>query len=278
MTAKFSLNVLLFGQHVQLHTRCIESIRHSLESDRLGLVSEVRVGLNRVHPMAERIAAELAQSSGRCVIAYKPDWPPAPSPAYKYPLMRKMLYDPQYPSSEFVVWLDDDSFLLRTPRWWESVLERFSEYDILGYLRRKTLNGQQHVWLPRQPWFNPKVGLPAEITFPQGGLAAWRLASLRKFNWPWPELRHCGGDSWLGELCRHQGLRLGPLPAGGVTNASLSGEADKSDRRGFSEAELGANLEPPTYDQHNFLCERTVYQDGKAERMTLQPDQYGPAT
>ena len=269
--------MLLYGQHVQLHARCIESVRRSILADRLGFVSEVRIGLNRVHPAAAKIAAALSDEIGLRVITYRPNWPDG-SPAYKYPLMRKMLYDVEHPLDELAAWFDDDSYLERTQAWWHHVRDRLETHDVVGYLRKKLLNGWQDRWLLRQPWFNERHGVPMVVNFAQGGLWAWRTAAVARHNWPWPELRHCGGDSWLGELCRHQGLRLGSLPPGGVPNASLAGGGDKSRRRGYTEPELGAVNEPPTYHQHEFTCEKTVYEDGTYQRSVLTADRYGPTT
>lgn len=278
---KFSIGLLLYGQQVQLHQRCVESVSQLLLSDRLDLVCDVRIGLNNTHPAAVRFAVELSRKTGKRVLAYTPQWPSG-SPAYKYPVLRKMLFDTADPVADWVLWFDDDSFVRPTPGWLERAAERTEERDVLGYLRRKQLNGDQELWLPRQPWYRPEVGLPpldAEgrrtVSFAQGGLLAWRTALSHRYGWPWPELRHCGGDSWLGELCRQQGLRIGPLPEGGVPNAAFDGTPDRSRRRGYTEPELGAVLEPPTYHQHWFWCLKVIYHHGKAERTMLPPDQYG---
>jgi predicted RNA-binding protein with RPS1 domain len=131
---KFSIGLLLYGQQVQLHQRCVESVSQLLLSDRLDLVCDVRIGLNNTHPAAVRFAVELSRKTGKRVLAYTPQWPSG-SPAYKYPVLRKMLFDTADPVADWVLWFDDDSFVRPTPGWLERAAERTEEHDVLGYLR-----------------------------------------------------------------------------------------------------------------------------------------------
>jgi hypothetical protein len=113
------------------------------------------------------------------------------------------------------------------------------------------IQGKQWEWIKSQPWYNPSVGMPKKIRhrgkdtyafeFCQG---AWWVAKthiLLKHDWPLAEIRHNGGDSMLGELCRHQGLRMGRFYGSVHINADKQGRHSKAKRRGHSENRVGWN-------------------------------------
>lgn len=68
---------------------------------------------------------------------------------------------------------------------------------------------------------------------------------LADYGWPHPQLRHRGGDVLLGELIRHQGLKLINFKSGVAINADELGKESASKRRGYDEPPIGARTKGP---------------------------------
>src|SRR3954465_12508819 len=99
----FSINVLLYGDHPDLALRCLSSIQARFEP---ALVSDVRVGVNAVGNRTSEILTEFARTLPAVVHVYRDR---ERRNVLKYPLMRKMLYDPERPvAADRVMWFDDD--------------------------------------------------------------------------------------------------------------------------------------------------------------------------
>src|SRR5688572_16582320 len=103
MAPRFTVAVLLYGDHPELARRCLNSI-HPTE-----WVGEVRIGLNRVSLRTRKFALAWAERwpTSR-VTFYEAVWARPDVPAFKYPVMRHML---RRLLSPLVCWFDDDSYL-----------------------------------------------------------------------------------------------------------------------------------------------------------------------
>jgi len=168
---------------------------------------------------------------------------------YKYPIMRRMFYDHE-PLAEATMWFDDDSYfeIPQPTNWWEHLWAHLEKGDMLGQIWLMPIQGNQWEWIQSQPWHRPGLGLPTKkhkgkpcFEFCQGGWWVIRSEVLRRYDWPLAEIRHNGGDSMLGELFRHQGLRMGRFYGGVRINADAQGRHSKASRRGMSEKRVGWN-------------------------------------
>jgi hypothetical protein len=191
-------------------------------------------------------------------IFYQPVWPEG-SPAFKYPVMRRMLYDSDTPASR-IMWFDDDSYLAMRENWWDNAEQVSRGLTLLGQVVKRPMSSGHWQWVHTQPWCHPGLTKPDYFVFAQG---AWFIASrdfLRAWDWPCRELRHCGGDSMLGELCRHQGVVIEPWRTGVHINADVVGRDSLAARRGLSEQTLANDYSGgllPT-DHQNFKLNRWI--------------------
>ena len=237
---------LFYGDHGFYAHRCLGSLEANLSSGR-PFVQEIRLGLNEVsRGVSDYImgwAEEAAIRFALPILVYRSE-----VNVCKYPLMRKLFHASAQPvRTPLVMWFDDDAYL--EPRFaWRQMLEFAADKDMIGHVYYWFIQGQQYEWVKRQPWYNPALREPLTyrgkevFQFAQGSWWVARMAMLRKYDWPIPELRHCGGDSMLGELIRQQGLKLGHFRHGVHVNADEDGRDSKAKRRGHSEPPLGANL------------------------------------
>lgn len=251
-TRKLTVGVLSFGGFGPLLQRCLDSWLNTSDPDRR--LADFRLGLNIPgHELVRRTseyADALCDKFGVPVRLYI-----AEGNRYKYPMMRRMLYDESAAVPDVWHWFDDDSYLTRSD-WWSVIGEVMDVADVCGKQYLLRMRGNQWDWIVQQPWFNPAVGPPprGRFTFSQGSCWAASSEVLRRWDWPTKDLRHCGGDSLFGELCRHTGLRVSGLPDGARVNAGWSGEHSSSPRRGFSEAELGVAYGPDYPRDHQHHC------------------------
>jgi hypothetical protein len=93
---------------------------------------------------------------------------------------------------------DDDSYLDQnvTPAWWSSVHQKMQTSDMIGAIYRM------------------------------------RLRIIQQYDYPFPEIIQCGGDTAMGELIRQQNLRLNSFRDGVRINADEDGRESKAPRRG----------------------------------------------
>lgn len=186
---------------------------------------------------------------------------------FKYPTMRRILRDAADPVCDYVMWFDDDSYIHNATHFWHSTIGQMSDCDMLGQHWYWPPKGAQWEWVKAQPWYNPEVGVPADFRgkpcfrFCQGAWWTARTAMLRELDWPVPELRHCGGDSMLGEVMRHAGYRMKSYFSGVKINADRSGAHSRSERRGYSELPIGADYIGQTYS--------TAHQEFEIDKITV---------
>lgn len=221
----FSICALLYGDHLPLAKRCLDSIVRHAEWE---MVSDIRVGLNAVGadtlsyvmsltvPCPLRIYSEV---DGRNV--------------YKYPLMRRMFYDPDCPLPSRVMWFDDDSYFKPevNANWWLELLSVVKLSTVIGsiYTIPRWRTGQVN-GIRFQPWYRGQRIKPVP-TFCTGGWWVADTAFLTEFDYPFKELIHNNGDVLLGELCNQQGRTLRHFNRGVAINTKLEGGAESSAKR-----------------------------------------------
>lgn len=244
---RISLCALFFGDNPTLAYRCISSIWARLPEGRAHLY-DIRLGLNEISPSVREIVDWFTTNVQHYyqipVLHYD-----CVTNACKYPLMRRMVLEDPRPPARFVMWFDDDSYLDGGPGWWEHMLSKAENAAMIGKIYHQRIRGKQWDWIVNQPWYNPAVGRPPNrkgaraFVFATGGWWVVRSDVFRQWDWPIPELKHCGGDSMLGELLRHQGLRLENFDKGVRINADDRGRHSKARPRGesWNRVLLGSN-------------------------------------
>jgi hypothetical protein len=269
---RISLCTLLYGDYPELAQRVLTGIGINLPWGH-AWVQDVRIGLNEVGDATARYVDQWAQRQPVPVTTYD-----AGRNVYKYPLMRRMFRDkvPGFPAlATWANWFDDDSYLDPCFPWDELMMEA-EVADMIGKPYVWFVRGRQWDWVQAQPWHDPRVGPPKAYRgkpvfhFFQGGWWLLRQSVICRYNWPFEELVHRGGDSTLGELMRQQGLRtvlgahrrhLGFLSRV-HTNADAAGRDSKSPRRGYSGDCLGEAYDPHRsidLSHHHFDLTARVY-------------------
>lgn len=263
--------VLCYGDYPELAQRCLEPLFQAPP----GFIHELRIGLNAVSERtAEYVHTRARMPSAMGVRVYTPS-----HNVGKYPLMRRMFYgDPPLDWAHKVMWFDDDSYLDPTcdQRWWQGVSGEARQATVLGRLHMIRPRGAQLAGIAQQPWYRGLDCSPQHrFRFVTG---AWWVAHptfLRRWDYPFPEIHHNGGDSILGELVRQQGGFLDnslfakchcesclrrPQPDAGKVHVNVGGRAG---RRGLG---LHKEVYPwqnypdcGTLDIHQFLCQIAHY-------------------
>jgi len=230
---KFTVCVLLYGDHTSLARRCLEPVFKLCES---GLV-ELRIGLNEVSDETSNYVTERRDSA----VFYESD-----PQIFKYPMMRRMLYE-QPVTTDYVMWFDDDSYIKDqdVTSWIKSVELAMNSCDMLGSVYVIPYGSDQKAWCSTQPWFTGKP-IKDKPKFATGGWWCIRSEVIKKFNWPIPELKHCGGDVALGVLFDQNNLRLKHFNHGVAINANDVGKESSAARRGASRTEkpIGKGFTP----------------------------------
>ncbi len=250
----FTVAVLAYGDHPALLDRCLSSLAQRADWSH---VAEVRLGFNAVSEATRQTALKWAAELPVKVLAFEPT---DRQNVCKYPLMRRMLYEPGYEvQTPHFMWFDDDSYLKSS-----GVLTACHEmltrdYAVIGrpYRLQAGYRGDQPQWIARQKWFNRRVVRtrdPAVTWFPQGAWWAAKTAVLKEWDWPSPELRHRGGDVLFGALIHQQQLPWSRWDSDTVgINADETGKASSSPRRGMNEQPLGIKDRPADPAIHQFV-------------------------
>lgn len=226
----FTICVLLYGDHYLLARRCLDSIIERLPRNRY----ELRIGMNAVVPATASYVRELAQHG----LVQATDVYESTENILKYPMMRRMLHDPDNRvTSKYLIWFDDDSYLdwpVRTEFDWFGKIENLlQDNDLLGAIYSIKFGGGQREWVQAQPWYTGKSPVGRQLTFATGGWWATHPEHLYRLDYPWPELTHNGGDTMLSECFLQQGLRVTNFREGVRINADEIGRESKAERRGL---------------------------------------------
>lgn len=271
MAAGVTLGILFYGDYPQLAQRCLASLRPALASK--SPVQDIRIGFNAVSDRTRRYVEAWGREQARRPCVVRTFTPEGNVNVGKYPLMRRMIGLSRCTTvlptpEELWMWFDDDTFLSPFREdWWSQVLAAAARASMLGQLWKMPLQGNQWAWVQSQPWYRAEVGLPPVVRcchgkcdrgfrFCQGAWWVIWTSLLFRFDWPCLDLHHNGGDSMLGELCRHQKLVLRQFDVGVRINADAQGRHSKSVRRGLHQGRVGWNYagQPLDRSHQDFVC------------------------
>lgn len=238
----FTIHVLLYGNHLDLAERCLLSLIQHCEA---ALPQNLRLGCNAIGKGTRKFVDELTAQGW---LLRENIWDSTQN-IHKYPLMRKMFYDPKRPiRTPYVMWFDDDSFV-RDDTFLIKAADALATRnranrlpDMLGSVYNIPLRETQRDWIKDQSWYANKP-IEQRVRFATGGWWAIRTELLKKYNYPWPELDHRGGDVMLGQLLQQQGLVLQHFRDGVAINADEHGRESKAQRRGFDQAPIGTHYQ-----------------------------------
>lgn len=248
---RMTICTLLYGDHKNLAERCLESIR-KLPNETGDI--ELRIGMNAVGDATRQYVVDLFKeenAKNHNVLLFD-----STTNRGKYPLMRWMLHGSAPIRSPYVMWFDDDSYIT------DLALVTSVEYvlvdaDICGELMTTPLTLNQAMWVQMQPWYHGKSmrckNTVAEHTpsyygvncFPVGGWWTARYATLKKLDWPPPNIIHRGGDYMLGEAMHQNDMKMVHFAAGVAINADEAGNDHQAQRRGLDSLPVGMTYEPP---------------------------------
>lgn len=226
---------LFYGTYFKLHKRLIDSLIAHLP------VGEARVvcWANVVGPDTLTALEKLRDHFGNesMVIDSKENVP-------KYIAMRKMYHELSVPDTEWILWLDDDTYINKSD-WWERTTTFIKSSPDVCYFGQKWyvhhLDGQWD-FIKDSAWFQgvePEMLLTRNgitkkpgIWFMTGGYVWLKTSLMQALNWPDTRLSHNGGDTLLSEAVRQKGLPRINFDYGVAVN--------KAKRRGLSESPAGA--------------------------------------
>lgn len=213
---KVTVCVLCYGDHHDLHKKCITSILATIPGKRLDL----RVATNAaVQPTIDMIDEYVRQ--GFITKHYRHD-----NNDYKYPVMREMFWDKSHPiTTKWVLWFDDDSICDVDPNWFNILATHISQHHkgneahMIGASFTWTTNARQRAIFASRPWYKNRPwrtqdGKPSpngnRIIFAAGGFWAITLEAIRAADIPdlGTGLTHNGGDWQIGEQLYQAGYGL----------------------------------------------------------------------
>jgi len=243
-TDKVTICVLLYGDHVELAARCLNSICAAMPDE---LPANLRVGLNDVSDATRQYVNQLIENRWLLrenVFDYGDN-------IHKYPMMRRMLTE-RPPATPYVMWFDDDSFVMDHMQGAQpdfltrvlSVIERPDQPVQVGGVYTINLGGNQEAFIKAQPWYAGRTISTKGMRFVTGGWWTARLDFLRQHDYPWPGLDHRGGDVMFGALCQQQQVVIATFRDGVAINADSDGRESKAPRRGFDQQPLGFDFDP----------------------------------
>ena len=241
--------MLLYGKYPKMHRECLKAAIHSIPCN-----IPIRIGLNEVDDLLltwlERgsldpqmlvpgtlRAGNLQRGIQQGRITY---YSSGNQNIKKYPMMRRMLWDDSI-KTNWVIWLDDDTFIEEDSGWW-SLFETMAEDPETVYMGERWVidwQGKQEQFIQTRPWFKGKgpqiiKGRPG-IAFHTGGFVMVRTKVLKKLDWPDHELLHNGGDTLLSEAIRQNDWHITDFPT-----KDYGIHVNSAKRRGYSEAPAGS--------------------------------------
>lgn len=218
----FSVCAVLYGDHTPLARKLLESLRVNAH------VANIRLGLNAVSAQTRNYVHTWAvdQSRAQPVFIFEPE---GNRNIGKYPLMRQLFRYGEL--ADRIMWFDDDSYVDSSAgiKWWDAIDLTSTGQVQVGAVHLIMQRKQQHLVIVRQPWYRGKpVNARHRFKFVTGGWWVGDTKFLTKWDYPFADLYHNGGDSILGELLRQQGKTPTPFPAG------LQCHCESCSRRGVS--------------------------------------------
>jgi len=197
-------------------------------------VVDLRVGINAgSDELRSYVRNTLSRSPVRALL-----YDASPHNRYKYPVMRRMLYDGDNPiTATHVMWFDDDSALVceDAARWWRQVSGQCRLCVQMGFWRYHRVQLWEVHGVRTRPWYTNRPLVPGKrLPFVLGGWWVADMAALRKLDYPWPELKHNGGDWSLGVALYQQHMPIVKFTEGVLNGVALHDTAVMAPRRGAS--------------------------------------------
>lgn len=235
---KFTICVLCYGDYPELARKSIGSILETVPADRVDL----------------RIAAN---ACSRATLDYLKTVPASAvyissENDYKYPMMRRMFWNPQRPiTTNYVIWFDDDTWTVQ-PHWIDNLAKTIIEGHPKGCRMYGSLmyhdlgeygDARPDLWFRESDWYRGRHfrvrGQQKEapngsvIDFAVGWCWALATETIRAANIPDVRLQHNGGDITIGEQVHQVGAKIAQWNGGKSLVACPSRE--QGGRRGFSQ-------------------------------------------
>lgn len=238
LTFPITIFGLTYGDHGDLAVRCLSSIYRYLDPT----LFRLRYALNEPSKKAYDSVLSFLSDKSNVDRVYE-----ASPQIFKYPMMRKMFYDPEMPiNTDWLMWFDDDSHIV--DRNWiiklgQKVDEVFLKQDerypngfhMFGKVYYFHLRGNQWDWMKQADWYtgrplnkdNSKRPPMEKSDFCTGGFWLVTKKAVEAANWPDKRLRHRGGDIWMGIALQQQGF--------GVSQAHQGVLISDARQRGYNE-------------------------------------------
>lgn len=237
MGPRVSVFALTFGNHLHLLRRCLGPI---LDSADPAVVADVRVLTADASPDVTAYVRAAGPSARVPVYLVQTDENPG-----KYLVMREAFRPKSLPPVAGVtMWFDDDSHLTEpSASWWAEAAAVVARADYVGKPYRITLHPNQEAAIRDQPWYTGRpLAQPHTGWFFTGGWWAAKTSLLAKWDYPFPELHHNGGDVMLGQLAFQQRWSWAPWHKGVAVN--------DAPRRGLDTVPLWYDYTPGARTRH----------------------------
>lgn len=229
-----TIYALLYGDDYKLHMRLLRSLEKYVPAEQVSINLWCNAACNKtIDYIMEADKFPDAEFSRENVPKYK--------------VMRKMFHEQFQPTTPWIIWFDDDSYIDKAD-WWDKTKAKIASTPNICYMGQPWyvhhLQGQWE-FIEQAEWFkgklpelcptrSPKIKKPG-ITFAQGAYWWLRTDVMKEIGWPDKRLSHNGGDTLLGEAVRQQGYPLTKFNYGVAVN--------KAKRRGRSERPAGSKVD-----------------------------------
>ena len=212
---KVTLFLLLYGDYVSMHTRCLTGIQNTTSRNDLDL----RVYCNNVGQETDKLCQKML-NAGVISSMYKSE-----NNKFKYPCMREMFHDPSNPiKTKWSMWFDDDTMCDVDPLWFDKLCFAINsnaiadpDFGMLGPVYHFSMQPKHADWFKKADWytgryFRDKLGKPvvngSRVFFVTGSFWAIKSEAIQKANIPDVRLSHNGGDICIGEQMWQNGYTL----------------------------------------------------------------------
>ena len=204
--------VLLYGgeEHFEMHYRCLTAIIATIPAKS----RDIRVVANQLNTKSRQML-EAAKQQGHVTIAaeYRHN-------AFKYPVMRELLLNPQTPfESDWCLWFDDDSMCDKDRNWFPKLSQMLvaaaDDIGIIGTPMTFDVRPTVQQVFEARPWYKgrqwPIRNGKQVIPFVHGGFWAARIPALLEIAAPdlGTGLTHNGGDWQIGAQLFQNNYRIG---------------------------------------------------------------------
>lgn len=231
-----TIYALLYGNYHDLHKQLLYTLLPDVPKN------EARVVLwcNTVCAQTKEMIRKFVQKGAPLHYFFSDENVP------KYEVMRRLFRKKHPPTTPWIVWFDDDSYIEKR-NWWQKTREfvEAKKDENICYVGQRWfvhhLLGQAE-FIKAAEWYK---GLPFEqhptrrrgvtkpgIAFATGAYVWLRTDVMKQLQWPDDRLVHNGGDTLLGEAIRQQGLPF--------HNYSYGVAINKAKRRGRSDVPAGS--------------------------------------